>query len=162
MRTTGLFDEHRSCARDAVPVVDFRPTHKPAESSADLPGGQPVMVFSRRSNTVGVQYNAISSFHRAVMLSKTRRTLRATSKYDSLNLFQSVSMSSVVKASSPSSPRCVKCTSRLGTLREKRWHTAKWRGTSPWTKTPPQAQLRSHFTNHQFVQAHRRYGRSCS
>ena len=45
------------------------------------------------------QYNAVSSFHQAVMLSKTRRTQRATSKYGSLN--KSASMSSVVKASSP-------------------------------------------------------------
>ena len=59
------------------------------------------MDFSRRSNTVAEQYNAVSSFHQAVMLSKTRRTLGATSKYDSLNLLQSASMSAVVKAYSP-------------------------------------------------------------
>ena len=57
--------------------------------------------FSRRSNTVAEQYNAISSFHQAVMLSEKRRTLRATSKYDSLNLLHSASMSAAVKASSP-------------------------------------------------------------
>ena len=72
------------------PVVGFKPTRKPAESSADLPGGQSVMVFSRRSNTVAVPYNAISSFHQAVMLSETRRALGTTSKCDSLNLLQSV------------------------------------------------------------------------
>ena len=48
-----------------------------------------------------------------------------------------------------------------GTLRECMWHTAKWRGTCPWT-TPTQAHLRSHITNLQFVQAHRRDGRSSS
>ena len=37
---------------------------------------------------------------------------------DILNLLHSVSMSTVVKASSPESPRCVKSTSKLGTLRE--------------------------------------------